>query len=145
MGPASFVGRGMMPPIVAPPDLGQHGIPISPGRVKEIDAMSVPGQAITLVVDHGDTVVTATPVQWAIARLEDALAAAGVPVQTSDRVADSRSRLTMLVAGPSAPSVRAALVAAGVELPNAAEALALVPTTFAGRAVTLATGADARG
>src|SRR4051794_32096578 len=111
--------------IAASPDSGQHGAPISPRRHEEGDTMSVPGQAITLVVDHGDTIVAATPVQWAIGRLEDALAAAGVPVQTSDRVADSRSRLTILVAGPSAPSVRAALVAAGAEQPTAAESLAL--------------------
>jgi hypothetical protein len=107
--------------------------------------MSVPVQAITLVVERGDAAVTATPVQGAIGRLEDALAVAGVPTQSGDRVADSRTPLTVVVAGPSSPTVRAALTAAGVALPDAAESLALLPTTYAGRAVTVATGRDARG
>lgn len=107
--------------------------------------MSLPHQTLGLTVDTSDPLVTATPVQWAIGRLEDALAAAGVPVQTSDRLADSRTRLTILVAGPSAPSVRSVLVAAGVDLPASPESLALVPTTQAGRPVTVATGSDARG
>ena len=107
--------------------------------------MSQPQQVLGLTVDTSDPIVTATPVQWAIGRLEDALAAAGVPVQTSDRVSDSRTRLTILVAGPSAPSVRSALLAAGVDLPDSPEALALVPTVYATRPVTVATGTDARG
>src|SRR5215216_1732010 len=114
-------------------------------RDEEGDAVSVPQQTLGLTVDTSDPIVTATPVQWAIGRLEDALATAGVPVQTSDRLGDSRTGLTILVAGPSASSVRSVLVAAGVDLPSSPESLALVPTAHAGRPVTVATGRDARG
>lgn len=107
--------------------------------------MSVPVQAITLVVERSDAAVAATPVQWAVGRLEDALATAGIPVQSGDRLADSRTLLTVVVAGPSSPTVRSALTAAGVMLSDAAESLVLVPTTYAGRAVTVVTGTDARG
>src|SRR4051794_9892865 len=107
--------------------------------------VSAPVQAITLVVERSDAAVAATPVQWAVGRLEDALAAAGIPVQTGDRLADSRTLLTIVGAGPGPPPARRARGGGGVTPPDPPESLPLAPAPYAGGAVTVATGTDPRG
>jgi len=103
-------------------------------------------QAISLVLDPDDAEIKKTPMPYAIGALRDALSARGVTVQEYPRVSDApRGQECVVVAGHSSAVADEALANARVTLPKSTEALALVRANLNGRAILLATGANAPG
>ena len=84
--------------------------------------------------DPADTVAGSDPVTWAMAQLEDALRRRGWGQ-------GGGADLTILVAGPDSARAQRALAAAGLALPAAPEALALVRSSD----TLLTAGSDVRG
>jgi hypothetical protein len=103
-------------------------------------------QGVSIVVDAADPVATAPPVRWAVTRLRSALTARGIAAGVVGRAADAPAAdLCVLVGGSGAAATSRFLGRARVPPPSAAEALALVPGTAAGRSALAAWGADVRG
>lgn len=96
---------------------------------------------VFIVRDPADTVAHAGPINWAISQLREALVAKGVACDESA----GRGGLHVVVATPSAAMAREMLQSAGVSLPDAAEALAVVPGKHDAEPAILACGADVRG
>lgn len=101
---------------------------------------------LAVVRDPEDPVAGQAPVGWAVEQLRVTLAERGVPVHMRERMeqVDAAER-AILVAGGAAEPARAVLAAAGVSLPETAEALALVEGRLSDRPVLLAGGHDPRG
>src|ERR1017187_348466 len=104
--------------------------PLASGQIRK-------GGVISLVVDPSDAIASAVPVQWAAGELQQALADAGMTVHRRERIPDAGTgEFCIIATGRLAPAVG---MAAGAEI------LALLPTSVAGGAATLAGGSDARG
>ena len=101
---------------------------------------------VCLVVNPDDPVAGAAPSRWAMAQLQQSLAARGVAVRLPDRLAQAPAGdLCVVAAGAASPVAEALLKNAGARIPAVPEALGLVAGKTAGRSVLLATGRDARG
>ncbi|MBI3948168.1 MAG: hypothetical protein HY321_19780 [Armatimonadetes bacterium] len=107
--------------------------------------MSEPMKA-HILSDPSDPVVGQPPARWAVAELRRALASRGVSVTVGGRSDTIPAGARCVVAaGRDSILAREVLSGAGQSVPDAPEALALVPGTLAGREVALACGSDARG
>ncbi|MBI3946766.1 MAG: hypothetical protein HY321_12660 [Armatimonadetes bacterium] len=93
--------------------------------------------------DPSDPVASQPAVRWAVRELRDALAARDVSVTLGEGSASESVRV--LAAGSASAAARAVLAGARAAIPDAPEALGLVPGSLGGRKVTLACGSDARG
>ena len=96
---------------------------------------------VFIVRDPADTVAHAGPINWAISQLREALVAKGVACDESA----GRGSLHVVLATPAAAAAREMLDTALVTLPQAAEALAVVPGKHDAEPAVLACGADVRG
>jgi hypothetical protein len=101
-----------------------------------------PTAELTIVRDPDDATASAPSVAWAVGRLRDALEAGGVPVRLAEAMTTETAGTRLLVAGAGHGAARRIADAAGVALPDEAEALALVP---GGDGELLVAGSDARG
>jgi hypothetical protein len=101
---------------------------------------------VALVADPSDPIASSAPVQWALAELEKALAAAGVAgvrlARAQDAAADD---VCVVAAGHASPSVRTALARERLAIGDGPERLAIFTARLSGRGVTLACGTDPRG
>lgn len=101
---------------------------------------------IAIVRDPVDTVARQGPVAWAVERLREALAVRGEVVRLHERVEEAaEGAFHVLVAGGDSPAAAGALGRANARLPQAAEALALIPLDVEGRQGSVAVGRDALG
>ena len=108
-------------------------------------AAGAPG-GVSIVCDPADLVASAGPVRWAVAQLQESLAARGVAVRLQRQIRDAGADETcIVVAGHKSPTAADILSRASVSVPDAPESLGLVPAQAGGRAVLLACGSDARG
>jgi hypothetical protein len=99
-------------------------------------------QAVAIVRDLADPIATATPAQWAVTQLQEALAGRGFAVRLCARLDEADpAGFCVIAAGDSSALARDA----GVAPPAAPEALAIAPTKLGGREVLLARGRDVRG
>ena len=104
------------------------------------------GAGVTLVLDGVPPLGDRSPAARALARLRETLIAGGIDVAEASSIGGAPDdRRCLVIAGPATSTVRATLVAAGVDLPDEPGVLALVPTAFDGRDVLLVTGTDLRG
>ncbi|MDE3149162.1 MAG: twin-arginine translocation signal domain-containing protein, partial [Acidobacteriota bacterium] len=105
-----------------------------------------PPATVYIAVDPADAVAATRPAAWAIEQLAQALQARGVAVT---RVANPREAtagsVCIVVAGAESESACAMLRQAGVSVPAAPEALAIVNQHDGGKRTILACGRDARG
>ncbi|HUX88086.1 MAG TPA: hypothetical protein VMW65_13880 [Chloroflexota bacterium] len=100
----------------------------------------------SLVVDDTTEVTQAPPVRWAIGELRDALAARGAATEVVRAIeAAAPTSPVIVVAGENAAVARRLVESSGATLPEAADALALIPGRLGNRPVILATGRDERG
>lgn len=101
---------------------------------------------VAIVIDPADHAAAAAPVAWAVDRLAAALSQHALALQryrSIDEVPPAARCIVAATGGIGAS--RETLRAAGVAPPRAAESLALIETSFDGRAGVLACGADTRG
>ena len=102
--------------------------------------------AIDIVLDGSDALTAQPPVQWAAAKLRDALVARGVPSQIYSNLNEaSPSQPCVLVTGRASSSANLLLAAANIPLPDVPEALALTRGNVGKHKVFMAAGSDARG
>lgn len=103
-------------------------------------------RTIAVVHDTADPISTAGPVGWAVGQLRTALSSRGIRSELRDRGEDAQAdSLVLLVASGSSALAREVLGGASIALPDAPEALALVPGRLGERPALLATGSDVRG
>ena len=95
---------------------------------------------VSLVTNPDDPVAGAAPSRWAMAQLQQSLAARGVAAHLRDRVSQAPAGDLCVVAAGAASAV-----AAGARIPEVPEALGLLAGKTAGRSVLLAVGRDSRG
>ena len=95
---------------------------------------------VSLVMNPDDPVAGAAPSRWAMAQLQQSLAARGVAAHLRDRVSQAPAGDLCVVAAGAASAV-----AAGARIPEVPEALGLLAGKTAGRSVLLAVGRDSRG
>jgi hypothetical protein len=101
---------------------------------------------VALLMNPDDPVAAAAPSRWAMAQLQQSLAARGVAVRLLDRLAQAPAGALCVVAtGAASPLAGAILKNAGASLPAVPEALGLLAGKTAGRSVLLAAGHDSRG
>jgi hypothetical protein len=99
-------------------------------------------ESVAIVRDQDDPVATTVPAVWAGRQLADALTGHGIGVHDSTALEPTPAgALRIVIAGFDTPHARRILDAAGVQVPTAPEALALVPSEGG----VLAAGADTRG
>ncbi|MBV8839901.1 MAG: hypothetical protein JO000_25475 [Alphaproteobacteria bacterium] len=109
-------------------------------------ARAAAANGVSIIIDPADKVASSTPVQLAIDELRAMLAARSVNVASRTAIAEaSPEDIVLVVAEAKAAAAQEVLAAAKIHIAENAEALALVPATVQGRAVLLASGADARG
>jgi hypothetical protein len=118
------------------------GAALARGGLRTSRAKRAP--AVALVSDPADPIAASAPAQWALAELGRSSAAAGASVRSLQSVEAAGPNDACVVAAGAAAPVAAGSLAA-VHPPEAPESLALLPAQVAGRRVTLACGADARG
>ena len=105
-----------------------------------------PPYAVCIVVDPSDEIAAAPPAKWATSYLVQALEERGIAVTRAARPEDSPERgFCIVVASANSTGGQAILHAANVSMPNAPEALGLVPNTYRGIRTLLACGRDTRG
>jgi hypothetical protein len=103
-------------------------------------------RAVSLVMNPDDPVAGAAPARWAMAQLQQSLAARGVTARLRDRLAEAPAgELCVVAAGAASAVAEAGLKNAAVSIPTVPEALALLVGKTGGRSVLLAAGRDARG
>ncbi|HEV3215265.1 MAG TPA: hypothetical protein VGZ27_06055 [Vicinamibacterales bacterium] len=103
-------------------------------------------QGVSIVVDAKDPVASAPPVAWAVRELQSALKERGITAEVVSRVDSAAAgNRCFLVAGAHAALAQQILRSSKSTMPEAAEALCLVPGNTGGRAVLLVGGSDARG
>jgi hypothetical protein len=101
---------------------------------------------VSIILDPGDAVAAAAPVQWAIKELEASLIAQDVVVRRCEGLAQATAGdLCVAAGGVNAPLIQQILKTAGVSIPAAAEALGLIPGRAGGKPVLAACGHDVRG
>ena len=101
---------------------------------------------VSLVINPDDPIAGAAPSRWAMAQLQQSLAARGVAARLPDRIAQAPAGdLCVLAAGAASPVAEAILKNAGVSVAAVPEALGLLAGKTAGRSVLLAAGHDSRG
>jgi hypothetical protein len=101
---------------------------------------------VSLVMNPDDPVAGAAPSRWAVAQLQQSLAARGVVARLRDRLAQAPAGdLCVVAAGAASPLAVAILKHAGASVPTVPEALGLLAAKTAGRSVLLAAGHDSRG
>jgi hypothetical protein len=101
---------------------------------------------VSLVVNPDDPAAGAAPSRWALAQLQQSLAARGVAARLRDRLAQAPTGdLCVVAAGAASPVAQAVLKNAGVSIAAFPEALGLLAGQTAGRSVLLAAGHDSRG
>jgi hypothetical protein len=101
---------------------------------------------VSLVVDPSDEVSGAAPVAWAVRELEQSLNGSNFDVHRCQSISQaSKKGLCIVVAGSKLPAATALLQRSHIDFANKPESLALVPTTYEGRNVLLASGSDSRG
>jgi hypothetical protein len=101
---------------------------------------------ISLVMNPDDPVAGAAPAHWAMAQLQESLAAYSVTARLRNRLAQApASDLCVVAAGAASPLAEAILKNAAASIPGVPEALALLAGNTAGRPVLLAAGHDSRG
>ena len=101
---------------------------------------------VSLVMNPDDPVAGAAPSRWAMAQLQQSLAACGVAARLRDRLAQAPAGdLCVVAAGAASPMAEAILKNAGAGIPAVPEALGLLAGKTAGRSVLLAAGHDSRG
>ena len=101
---------------------------------------------VAIISHPGDDLGKQPPVIWAIGQLQDRLKARGIASQrcaSPDQA--GREAVCVLAASHTSRWARGILAAAGLSVPDVAEATGLVRGTLSGRSVLLATGADVRG
>ena len=97
-------------------------------------------RTVALVCDPAEDVLKQAPVCWALEQLQAHLKARDVAAQVHASPAEAPADALPIVVGG-----RAVLDAAGIDLPDVPEALALVSARAAGRLVQVAWGSDVRG
>jgi hypothetical protein len=108
------------------------------------DAAPVPpnGAGVAILCDPADPVASAAPAQWAVATLQDALAAGGLRVRRCARLDEADpADLCIVAAGAGSALCRDA----GVQAPSDGEGLAIGPGRLGPRAVLVASGGGVRG
>lgn len=101
---------------------------------------------VSIVLDPADRGAAAVQVAWAVAELEAALSQYGMALHRLRTVAEAPAADPLIVAGTGeVPLAIQTLRQAGVAAPRAAESLALLTASVAGRQALLACGADSRG
>ncbi|SOD92244.1 hypothetical protein [Spirosoma fluviale] len=106
----------------------------------------VTAQAVSVVLDPGDSIAGLPSVQWAVNELETALSARGIAVDRREQLAQTAAgNLCIVVSGSGSSLAGKLLKNAGASIPAKPEALGLVPGQVAGRQVLLASGFDERG
>ena len=101
---------------------------------------------VALVTEPSDAVASAAPVGWAVQELGRTLAQHGVSLRQFKSLEQvPASVLCLIAAGHATPTASALLKNAALNVPNSAEGLALVPSSYQGRQILLACGTDARG
>lgn len=106
------------------------------------------GRMVTLFVlaDASDRTMSQPPIRWAVAQLRDALQARGLNASLQYNLEDFDDKGERIIVTPTTSSwARQISSRVQVALPTAAESLALVPGSFEGKPVVMATGADVRG
>jgi hypothetical protein len=103
-------------------------------------------RGVSIASDPTDRIAAAPPVRWATEQLQAALRARGIAARAVNRVADAPAGdLCLLVAGSGAAAARQLLGRSRAQVPQAPEALGLVPGAVGGRSALLACGSDVRG
>ncbi|MEZ5355949.1 MAG: hypothetical protein R2762_25225, partial [Bryobacteraceae bacterium] len=98
--------------------------------------------AVSLIADPSDPVANALEAKWATDELERSLRASGAAVQRCRSLTEAKPGNThIVVAGSASAAARALQRAAGFRVPEAPEALGLIPV----KQTLLAAGHDARG
>lgn len=102
---------------------------------------------VQILRDPSDQIAQAGPVGWAVTQLCAALTDKGFGCNavSANAMPGEGSGPVVIVASPTAVLAQNVLRSAGIALPSAAEALAIVPGHLAGRPTVLACGADPRG
>ena len=89
---------------------------------------------VSLVMNPDDPVAGAAPSRWAMAQLQQSLAARGVTARLRDRLAQAPAGdLCVVAAGAASAVAVAVLESAGAGIPPVSEALALLAARTAGR------------
>ena len=108
--------------------------------------MSESPRRVWIVRDAADELAGSGAVGWASEQLRDALGARGVPTAVAQHLHDTPTgAVCIAVAGRSSALTRELLDGVGATLPDAPEALGLIPRRLGARHVVLATGSDVRG
>jgi hypothetical protein len=103
-------------------------------------------EAISIISDPEDKIVSTPPVQWAINRLQTTLTGRGIKVKLARRLTQTDDGdLCIQVAAVNSPQATRILQAGGASVPRAAEALGLIPGRSGDKPLLLACGRDARG
>jgi hypothetical protein len=101
---------------------------------------------IWIVRDAADELAGSGPVGWASEQLRDALDARRVPTDVVRQVHDTPTdAVCIAVAGRTSPLSRELLESVGSMVPDAPEALGLIPRRLGARHMVLATAGDVRG
>ncbi len=100
---------------------------------------------VFIVLDADDPAAATESVACAADQLAQALTALGIAVQRPGSLSGSGGGQRILITGGQSAPGRQGLSAAGLQLADAPEALAIAPTTIDGQPTLLATGSDARG
>ncbi|HEY3627694.1 MAG TPA: hypothetical protein VGL00_15490 [Terracidiphilus sp.] len=103
------------------------------------------GASVAMVADPRDAVVAAPPAQWAIEQVAEALKGRGISAQRVSGQGDGDGSLRIVAAGAQNRQMSQLLRGAQVEVPDVAEALALVAARGEGKPSLLACGHDTRG
>jgi hypothetical protein len=120
--------------------LGVVGLAVSSGLSSKLFGAVASG--VSIVVPTDDTIAQSIQAQWAIGQLKQAIEGMGGTVQIVASLSGvGIGDLIVVVAARSSPLA----IQTGANLPTTKEAMAIVPGTLSGKAVTLASGNEARG
>ena len=127
----------------------RHFVKITGIAVIGVSSIGLPdfySKGVSIVIDPGDNVANAKAPMWAASELERSLTSKGIAVSRCERLSQAKEGdLCIIVAGSASQEAKKILKAARVEIPDAPEALGLIPGKISDKPVLLVSGYDQRG
>ncbi len=116
------------------------------GSIAASRAFRFRSKNLSLIVDPADPVANAAPSRWAADELERSLSSRMVTVQRRGRLVQTqRDAFCIIAAGAKSTAAAEVFKRASTALPDAPEALGLIPANFEDRRTLLACSHDTRG
>jgi hypothetical protein len=103
-------------------------------------------RGVSVISDPDDKTAGSPPAQWATDELEKTLRSKGVTVSRCKEISQAKDGdLCILICGPGASTGQRVLKENRIIIPEAPEAIGIIPCQISGRSVIFATGSDQRG